>query len=66
MPARNQFREYPDVLDINQMCKLIGIGLTTGYKLIRSEAIPSKKIGRSYRILKTSVAQYMGVIAGAK
>ncbi len=66
MPTRNQFREYPDVLDVHQMCKLIGIGLTTGYKLIRSEAIPSKKIGRSYRVLKTNVAQYLDVAANAK
>lgn len=59
MLSKNQFRDYPDVLDIAQMCNLIGVGLTTGYKLIRSDVIPSRKIGRSYRILKKNVIQYL-------
>jgi len=59
MPSKHQLKDYPDVLDIDEMCSLIGIGLTTGYKLIRSDKIPSKKIGRAYKILKINVVQYL-------
>lgn len=61
MPNKQQIKDYPDVLDMSQMCSLIGVGLTTGYKLIRSETIPSKKIGRAYKILKKNVVQYLDV-----
>jgi len=61
MSSKQQIKDYPDVLDINQMCSLIGVGLTTGYKLIRSERIPSKKIGRVYKILKKNVVQYLEI-----
>jgi excisionase family DNA binding protein len=59
MLSKKRFRDYPDVLDVHQMCKLIGIGLTTGYGIIRSETIPAIKVGRSYRILKTNVIRYL-------
>jgi len=61
MLGKQKIKDYPDVLDINQMCELIGVGLTTGYKLIRLNEIPSKKIGRSYRILKRNVVEYLEV-----
>ena len=56
---RTMFREYPDVLDINKMCELLGIGIKTAYKLLRNNRIVHMKIGRSYRIPKINVIDYL-------
>lgn len=53
------FKDYPDVLDIEQMCRMLGISTKTGYKLIRDKKIVCLKVGRAYRILKVNVLAYL-------
>ena len=43
------FKEYPDVVDVKTMCKMLGgISTKTGYKLLKENKIRFFKIGRSF------------------
>ena len=46
---RLMLKEYPDVLNIEQMCEVLGISKKTGYKLLQSNTITGMKVGRTYR-----------------
>lgn len=57
------FREYPDVVGIEQMCEMIGgISTKTGYKMLRENKIKSYKIGRTYKIPKINIIMYLNVL----
>lgn len=54
------FNDYPDVVNFEQLCEMLGnVGKTLAYKLLRSNEIESFKCGRSYRILKSKVIEYL-------
>ena len=56
------FTEYPDVVNIKQMCEMLGgIGEKTGYRLLRTGEIKYFTIGRSYRIPKIHVIDYLEI-----
>lgn len=54
-------KDYPDVLDIEQMCEVLNISMKTGYKLLREKKIESIKAGRSYRIPKLHLLTYLNI-----
>lgn len=57
------FREYPDVVGIEQMCEMLGgISTKTGYKLLRENKIKCYKIGRTYKIPKVNIILYLNVL----
>lgn len=67
--AQNQayemlLKDYPDVLLISDLCRVLDISIKTAYRLIKEKHIEAKKVGRSYRILKISVLKYLGVTIG--
>ena len=54
------FTNYPDIVDISQMRKMLGnIGITLAYKLLKERRIKSIKIGREYRIPKSCIIEYL-------
>ena len=54
------FEEYPDVVSVGQMCVMLGgIGKRTAYSLLKAGAIRYVKVGRSFKIPKTSVVEFM-------
>ena len=56
------FKEYPDVVNATQMYEMLGgISIKTGYELLRSGKIKSFVVGRSYRIPKLFILEYMGL-----
>ncbi|MDD2212494.1 MAG: helix-turn-helix domain-containing protein [Clostridia bacterium] len=55
---------YPDVLDIKQMCEILGISLKTGYGLIQENKIECLKVGRAYRTPKPFLLSYLKFGAG--
>ena len=58
---RAMFRKYPDVVNVTQMCEMLGnISTKTGYELLRTGKIKSFQIGRTYRIPKIYIFEYMG------
>ena len=52
-------REYPDLMNIEQLSKALGVSTKTGYRLIREGKITAMKVGRSYRIPKIHLLTYM-------
>lgn len=57
------FREYPDVVNVEQMCEMLGgISTKTGYRLLRKNKIRHFKIGRAYKIPKLHIFEYLAVI----
>lgn len=54
-------RDYPDVMDIKQMSALLGVSTKTGYKLLQDGKIACMKVGRSYRIPKANVFDFLKV-----
>jgi excisionase family DNA binding protein len=56
------FCDYPDVVNVKQMCKMLGgIAEKTGYRLLHGGEIKYFTIGRSYRIPKIHVIDYLAV-----
>ena len=57
---KTMFSDYPDVVTVKQMCKMIGgIGEKTAYRLIRSGAVKHIVIGHSIRIPKVFLIDYL-------
>lgn len=57
------FREYPDVVTVEQMCEMLGgISTKTAYRLLKSGTIKSFVVGRRYRIPKINIFHYLEVI----
>ena len=56
----SMFNDYPDLVNFNQMRKMLGnIGPTLAYKLLRNGTIKSIKVGRAYRISKINIINYL-------
>lgn len=58
---RLMLKEYPDVMDIEQMCEALSISTKTGYKLLKDGKIEYLKIGRAYRIPKAHILHYLKI-----
>ena len=56
---RLMLKDYPDVMDIGQMCEALGVSTKTGYKLLKDGKIEYLKIGRAYRIPKAHILRYL-------
>lgn len=57
---RLMFATYPDVVNINELCQMLGgISTKTAYKLLRNNEIAHLKIGRAYKIPKSHVIAYL-------
>lgn len=53
------FDNYPDVVTVEQLKEMLHIEKTFAYKLLKNNIIESFKCGRSYRILKSKVIEYL-------
>ena len=62
---RIMFRDYPDVVNVNQMSKMLGISDKTAYSLLRDNKIEHFKVGRTYKIPKIHILSYLRVISPA-
>ena len=52
------FASYPDVVDIKNLCEMLGVGKKTAYQLLHDGKIKYFKIGRGFRIPKQSVIEF--------
>lgn len=59
-------REYPDVMNIEQMSQALGVSTKTGYGLLKSGKVACLKVGRAYRIPKVHLLTYMKVMEQEK
>ncbi len=62
---RIMFRDYPDIVNVNQMSKMLGISDKTAYALLRDNKIEHFKVGRTYKIPKIHILSYLRVISPA-
>ena len=57
------FTEYPDVVNVEQMCEMLGgICDKTAYRLLKSGEIKSFIVGRHYRIPKLNILECLELI----
>lgn len=53
------FKEYPDVVTIDQLMKMLNIGKNKAYELIKNKTIQTIRIGKKYIIPKVAVIQFL-------
>ncbi len=53
------FENYKDVVDINDLCIMLGVGKNKAYALINNGDIKSFKIGKVNKIPKAWVVEYI-------
>ena len=56
---RIMLRDYPDIMNIEQVCQILGVSTKTGYKLINDGLLCCMKVGRTYRIPKVHLLTYL-------
>ena len=42
------FKEYPDMVSVDQLMEMLQIGQSFAYRLLRSGAIPAKRVCQKY------------------
>ena len=52
-------KEYPDVLTVEQVAQILNIGINAAYRLVNSHEIGCRKIGKSIRVPKVCVVDYL-------
>ena len=53
------FTSYPNVVNIQQLKNMLGIGITLAYRLVKKGIIKAIRIGREYKIPKSNVIEYL-------
>lgn len=53
------FDNYPDVVNVAQLQKMLGVGKNTAYELLKKQKIQSIRIGRIHKIPKVNVIKYL-------
>ena len=56
---RQLLADYPDVMDVEQMSRALGVSVKTGYKLLKEGDVKGLKIGRAYKIPKVRLIEYL-------
>ena len=53
------FRKYPDVVSVELLQEMLGICRKNAYLLVKENKIRSARVGRSYKIPKLCVVEYL-------
>ena len=56
------FREYPDLLNVHQMCEILGTNIKSAYKILQRGEINSMIVCNKYLIPKIELFRYIGII----
>jgi len=54
------FKEYPDIISVDDLCDMLHIGKSSAYALLKKNAIKHVKSGRKYIISKQAVIGFVG------
>ena len=49
----------PELMTMSQVCRVLKVSESTGYRLVWDEAIPSCKVGRQLRIRRDDLITYI-------
>ena len=55
----NRFDSYGDVLTVDEVSRLLGSSRQFVYRLVREGSLRAFRIGRGYKISKTSVIEFI-------
>ncbi len=53
------FKKYPDVVSVELLQEMLGICRKNAYLLVKENKIRSARVGRSYKIPKLCVVEYL-------
>lgn len=53
------FKDYPDVVSVDILQEMLGICRKNAYLLVKQKKIHSARVGRSYKIPKLCVVEYL-------
>ena len=54
-----RFKKYPDVVSVEILQEMLGICRKNAYLLVKENKIRSARVGRSYKIPKLCVVEYL-------
>ena len=60
------FENYPDVVTVKQLCRMLQIGKNTAYNLLNNSSLKSIRIGRKFLIPKKYIIAYLHVQKASK
>lgn len=53
------FKDYPDIVSVADLQKMLGIKRTKAYELLKNQEIKATKIGSNYKIPKFNIISYI-------
>lgn len=53
------FEDYPDILTVEEACEALRVGQNAMYRLLSSNKLKAYKNGRTWRIPRTALTQYI-------
>ena len=53
------FEEYPDILTVEEACEALRVGYNAMYELLNSSKLKAYKNGRTWRIPKNALLEYI-------
>ena len=56
---RTMFKQYPDVVDVKQVCKMLNLSRTKVYGLIKNGEIKRIPCGRIIKVAKVTVIDFV-------
>ena len=56
---RTMFKQYPDVVDVKQVCKMLNLSRTKVYELIKNGEIKRIPCGRIIKVAKVTVIDFV-------
>ena len=56
---KTMFADYPDIVGVEQICEMLGLGYKTVCKFVREGKIPRMPDGRKIRVAKIEVINYV-------
>ena len=60
MKKQSMFENYPDVVEVDDLRKMLGgISKKLAYRLLSDQEIRSGRVGRTYKIPKICVIEYL-------
>ncbi len=59
MRPRKKLSSLGDIISVDDICAVLGIGRNTAYKLLQNQDIGNKRMKRKYIIPRRSLEQYI-------
>ena len=56
---KTMFEEYPDIVGVQEICKMLGIGETKAYRMINDGTLRRIPCSRTHKVAKITVIDYV-------